>query len=103
MVKLTAPTAAALVNALLIALAVIAGLAAVALVVFIAWRVHRWRQPGAARAAALPLGRAQAAQPLPLPLPQAPAIEQWPEVHLHFHGVTPDEVAAIIRREQEHP
>jgi len=55
-VKLAAPAAAALVNALLIALAVLAGLAAVGLVAYIAWQVHRFRHPGAASPAALPPG-----------------------------------------------
>src|SRR2546421_138707 len=45
--------------------AALAGGAAAALAGFIAWRLYRWRHPGAARATALPPGVAQAARPLP--------------------------------------
>jgi hypothetical protein len=41
------------------------------------------------------LGRA--AQPLPAP---RPAIERRPDIHLHFHGVDADDVAAIIRQRE---
>jgi hypothetical protein len=34
--------------------------------------------------------------PPPLPAPQRPAIEAPRELHLHFHGVTAEDVAAII-------
>jgi hypothetical protein len=37
------------------------------------------------------------AQPL---LEQRPAIERAPEVHLHLHGVSAQDVAAIIRQQQ---
>jgi hypothetical protein len=39
---------------------------------------------------------ARAAQPLPKP---RPVIER-PAVHLHFHGVNAEDVAAIIRQQQ---
>jgi hypothetical protein len=92
----------ALVHVLLITAALLLGLAGVALVGFIAWRVHRYRHPDGARDTALPPGAARAAQPLPQPrraaAGQAPAIEQ--HIHHHWHGVTPEDVAAIIRRQE---
>jgi len=45
----------------------------------------------------LPSEVAQAAQPLPQP---RPAIERVPEVHLHLHGLSPAEIAAIIKHAQ---
>lgn len=44
-------------------------------------------------------GRAEQAprrHPEPLPAPRRPAIETTREVHLHFHGVTAEDVAAIV-------
>ena len=77
-----------------IAVAVIGGLAAVGLVAFIAYRVrHRRSVSGAARAARPP-ALVRAARPLP---PPRQAIERAPEVHLHFHGVTAEDVAAIVQ------
>jgi hypothetical protein len=85
----------ALVHVLLIAAAVLLGLAGVALVGFIAWRLYRWRHPGAGRATALPPGVARAAQPLP---PQERrAIGPPREVHLHLHGVSAEDVAAALK------
>jgi hypothetical protein len=92
----------ALVHMLLIAAAVLLGLAGVALAGFIAWRVHRYRHPGAARATALPPGAARAAQPLP-PQERRPAIERLQEVHLHLHGVSAEDIAAILARRQDGP
>jgi hypothetical protein len=51
--------------------------------------------PGTARTLALPPSRVRAAQPLPARQPRA--IER-PAVHLHFHGMPAEEMAAIIRR-----
>jgi len=83
-----------LVHILLIAVAVIGGLAAVGLVAFIAYLVrHRRSVSGAARAAHPP-ALVRAARPLP---PPRQAIERAPEVHLHFHGVTAEDVAAILQ------
>jgi hypothetical protein len=89
-----------LVHILLIAVAVIGGLAAVGLVAFIAYRVrHRRSLPAAARVLPSPV-QARAAQALPEP--QRRAIGQ-PEVHIHhhWHGVDVEDVAAIIRHQQE--
>jgi hypothetical protein len=47
------------------------------------------------RGALYPLhGVTRAAQPLPEP---RPAIGRAPKVHLHLHGITPEDVAAILR------
>jgi hypothetical protein len=35
----------------------------------------------------------------PLPAAQRRAIEGPREVHLHFHGITAEDVAAVIKRE----
>jgi hypothetical protein len=82
-----------LVHVLLVVVAVVAGIAGAALVAYVAWRLHRWRHPTAARVTALPSGVPRAAQPLPEP--QRSALER-PEMHLHFHGVSAEDVAAII-------
>jgi hypothetical protein len=37
---------------------------------------------------------ARAAQPLPAP---RPAIERTPDIRLHLHGVSAEDIAAIIR------
>jgi hypothetical protein len=90
-----------LVHIRLIIAAVIGGLGAVGLVALLAWR---WRRTlaGAARAmpprtevvrAAQPLPKAQRPRELPTGLRgQTPG-----ELHLHFHGVTAEDVAAILR------
>jgi|RhiMetdeSRZDD1v2_1073273.scaffolds.fasta_scaffold166070_2 hypothetical protein len=85
------------VHILFVTAAVLVGVAAAALVGFIAWRPYRWRHPSAARAAALPPGAAPAAKPLPEP--QRAALERAPEVHVHhhWHGVSAEDVAAILR------
>ena len=98
MVAIARPVAAAaavaeLVHTLLIIAAVLLGLAFVALVGFVAYRLrHRRNLPGAARA----IPPARAAQPLPEP---RTALGQAPEVHVHhhWHGVDAEDVAAILR------
>jgi hypothetical protein len=89
---------AELVYVLAIVAAAITGGAAVALIGIAASRWRRWRL-AAARAevptALLPL---RAAQPLPH---SRRAIERPREVHLHLHGVSAAELAAIIRQQQE--
>ena len=97
MVAIARPVAAAvaeLVHILLIIAAVLLGLAFVALVGFVAYRLrHRRNLPGAARA----IPPARAAQPLPMP---RPAIGHAREVHVHhhWHGVSAEDVAAILDR-----
>ena len=98
-VKLAGPVVAAvgeLVHLALIVAGVIVGVGAIGLVGVLTWR---WRRPrlDAARATP-PLSPrvARAAQPPPEP---RPAIERPQEVHLHLHGVTPTDIAAILARE----
>jgi hypothetical protein len=110
-VKLAGPVVAAvaeLVQVLLITAVVILGLAAVALVAFVAYRVRLGRPKSAARVIASPPGMARAARPLPAPQPTRalpepqPAIERAPEVHVHhhWHSVSAEDVEAILARRE---
>jgi hypothetical protein len=93
--------AAALLHLVLIVAAVILGLAAVAVAGFVAWRLYRWRHPGADRATALPPGMERAAHPLTEPRRSAAALpprDRPREIHLHLHGVSAEDVAAILAR-----
>jgi hypothetical protein len=100
-IAVAGPVAAAaveLLHILLIAVVVILSLGAVGLVGFVAYRLrHRDTSPARAvyRAAPVAPPRVRA-----LPEPR-PAIEAPRQVHLHFHGVDVEEVAEIIRRQQE--
>ena len=63
----------------------------------ITWLVHRARQERPGR----PICARPVYQLPPEPRPQLessrkPAIEPGREIHLHFHGLTPDQIAAII-------
>jgi hypothetical protein len=104
-VKLAAPVAEAvgeLVHVLLVLVAVVAGTAGACLLGFCAWRLYRWRQPGAARVTALSPGVARAAQPLSAPQRSAAALppaDGPQEIHLHLHGVSAEDVAAILARQ----
>jgi hypothetical protein len=91
-----AHAAAAALIAALIALAVVLALIVVA---GVAWLVYRTRQdrPGA------PLSTRLVSRIPPDPRPRLeepykPAVERPREVHLHFHGADPQDVAAIMRR-----
>ena len=95
-VKLAGPVAAAVgefVHVLLIVAAVLLGVSAAGLVALLAWRWRRYR-PEAARATYPPQVGA-GAQPLPEP-PRA--IESGGDLHPHLHGISAEEVAAIIER-----
>ncbi len=87
---------AGIVYALVITVVVIACVGAAGLVTLFVWRWRRSR-PEAARIVPLqsPVP-VRAAHPLPQP---PPAIEQAPEVHVHhhWHGVSAEDVAAILR------
>jgi hypothetical protein len=72
--------------------AVIVGAGAAGLVGLLVWRLRRTRM-GAARAMP-PRTPARAAQPLP----QARQATDLPAVHLHFHGIAAEDVAAILAR-----
>ncbi|HEV8275803.1 MAG TPA: hypothetical protein VGQ26_08920 [Streptosporangiaceae bacterium] len=69
-----------------------------------AWRWRRRRLTAARAGHALqgavhPLAAvARAAQPLPKP---RPAIERPAEIHLHFHGVSAEDIAATLRHRDQ--
>ena len=95
-----AAAAAGLLHVLIIVAGVTVGVGATSLVGLLAWR---WRRLAAARAfpparaALYPLRKvAQAATPLPA---SRPVIEHPTEVHRHLHGVTGEDIAAILARE----
>jgi hypothetical protein len=93
-----AAAAAGLVSLVLWAVAIVAGLAVTSGATY---AIYRWRHP---RREPPLQAQATVIRPQPRHLPhEPPAIGRPSELHLHFHGVTPDEVAAIIRREQEQP
>jgi hypothetical protein len=89
---------AGLVHVVLIAAGVIVGLGTAALGGLLAYRLQRPRIDAARAMPPLPMKVARAAQPLPPP--QRPAIEAPREVHLHLHGVSAEDVAAILARER---
>ena len=98
-VKLAGPVLDAvgeLVHVFLLVAAGIVAVGAAGLVGLLAWRWRRW-QKDAARAKP-PTIVARAAQSTPQP---RPAIERAPEVHLHLHGVTAEDIAAIIRQQED--
>jgi hypothetical protein len=96
-VLIAGPVAAAVTavaQALITIIAVLAGLGAVGGTAYAVYRVRHPRPvqgPPAPRAGQVPWRRAE-----PLPAPRRPAVEPPREVHLHFHGVTAEDVAAIL-------
>jgi len=89
-IAVAGPVAAAaveLLHILLIAVAVIGGLAAVGLAAVIAFRVHRWRAGVPARVS---LPAPTAVRAVQAPTGPRPAIEQ--HVHHHWHGISPEAV-----------
>jgi hypothetical protein len=110
-VKLAWPVLAAVVDLLhvfLIVAGVIVGVGAASLVGLLAWRWRRWH-PDAARAMPpLPRKMARAAQPLPKAqpahaLPTGRQRELPGELHLHFHGVNAEDVAALLAQDLPQP
>ena len=106
-VKLAGPVldaAAELLRVLLIAAGVIVGVGAASLVGLIAWR---WRsRKDAARAMPPRTLVARAAPPLLQArrageLPAAPQREPPGGLHLHFHGLDAEDVAAILDRQDD--
>jgi len=98
-----ADAVAELVHIVLITVAVLLGLGAAGLVAYAALRAHRWRTGAPARVSvpAPPPWRATAAptEPRQLPRSRPAAIKQ--HIHHHWHGGTPEDVGAIIRRKQQ--
>jgi hypothetical protein len=98
-VKLAAPVAAAVISFVTVLLWTVGIVAAVAVAGGAAYAIYRWRHPRRE----LPLqARATIIRPQSraLPGPQPPAIEN--HVRHHWHGVSAEEVAAIIRRQESH-
>jgi hypothetical protein len=94
-----AAAAAKLLHLLVIVLVVLVAVAGAGLVALLASR-YRHTMAGAARTGPLSFPKpVRAAQPLPRPARQA--IGPPREVHLHFHGTDPAEVAELIRRQQD--
>jgi hypothetical protein len=96
-VKLAGPVLAAvaeLLHVFLIMAGVVVGLGAVGLVGLLTWRWRRWQKDAARAMPPYAPRMARAAQPLPEP---PPAIEQ----HVHFHGLSAEDVAAILNRQKE--
>lgn len=92
-----AAAAAELARIVVTIVAVVAALAVAGGAALLAYRVrhrHRPRALPSPGARVLPPGAAA-----PLQEPQRPAIEAARQVHLHFHGVTAEDVAAIIARQ----
>ena len=93
-----AAAVAELLHLLVIAVAVVGGLALAGGLALVAFRVsHRSQET------ARVLYRVTPAPPRPAPLPSEPqaAIEAPRQLHLYFHGADPADVAAIIRQQQE--
>jgi hypothetical protein len=90
--------AAEVLRVFLIVAGVVAGAGAAALVGLLAWRWRSWQKDVARARLPHSPELVRAAQPLPGP---RPAIERAPEIHLHLHGVSAEDAAAIIRRQQD--
>jgi hypothetical protein len=93
-----APVAAALAavaEALVITIAVLGALVLLGGAAFVTYRLRHSAPQNAARVTALPRGVTRAARPLPGPRPRVLEAPR-PELHLHFHGVTAEDVAEII-------
>jgi hypothetical protein len=94
----TASAAASALTSLLVTIAIIIGsVIALAILGGIAWLVYRARsdRPGRAIAAPVVSQLPPAGRPA-LEGSHNPAIEPAREIHLHLHGLTPDQVAAIV-------
>jgi hypothetical protein len=86
-----------LVHVLLIVVVVIGGVGAAGLVAFITWRWRRTRIDAARAISPLSPEVARAASLLG----PRPAIERPTEVHLHLHGVSAEDIAAVLARRQD--
>ncbi len=62
----------------------------------VAYRLRHRQANAGAGAPVLPRARSWPSQARPAP--RRPAIERAAEVHLHFHGISAEEAAAIVRR-----
>ena len=102
-----AAAVAELVHLVLIVLAVVAGLAGAGVMALAAFYVHRQcaggtvQRPLPAPPRQRPMQGAPAPRAVQAPQDPRPALERGGQLHLHFHGVAPEDVAAIIRSQQE--
>lgn len=101
-----AAAAVTLLHVLVIVAGVIVGAGAVCVGGMLAWRWHRPRLDAARTAPALLTKSVRAAPPLPQErqtheIPATPGRELPGGLHLHFHGVSAEDVAAIISRREE--
>ncbi len=86
-----------LIEVVAIVLAVIIGLSLVGGAAVVAWRVYQWRANAPRVVDVITPSLPRPAESLPAPrAPELPAPERLPEVHLHLHGVSAEDVAAII-------
>jgi hypothetical protein len=95
---------AAIVHVLVIVVEVLVAVAGAGLVAYVAYRVRRWRSAAARTTPPLSAKVVRAMQPLPKvqrprELPAGLQGQTPGELHLHFHGLTPEDVAAILARQ----
>ncbi len=98
-VKFAGPVAASvgeLVHVLLVVGAIILGVGAGGLLAFVAYRVRHGGSRRTVRARVVPPLPPVAARPVQAHSEPRPAIERSHEVHLHLHGVSAEDVAAIL-------
>jgi hypothetical protein len=99
-----AVAAAALLHLVLIVMGVIVGVATAALGGLLVWRWRNWKASAARAMPPLPRKVTRAASPLPQArrppaLPGKSAGELPGGLHLHFHGVNLEDIAAILSRQ----
>jgi hypothetical protein len=99
-----AAAAAALLHLVLIVMGVIVGVVAAATAALLVWRWRKWQASAARAMPLLPRKVARAASPLPQArrppaLPGESAGELPGGLHLHFHGVSLEDIAAILSRQ----
>jgi hypothetical protein len=97
---------AELLQVFLIVAGVIVGVGAASLVGLLTWRWRRTQADAARAMPPLPTKMARAAQPLPKAWPVHALPAEFPrelpaEVHFHLHGVSAEEIAAILRRQDQ--
>jgi len=97
---------AELVHVLLIMAGVAVGAGAAGLAGLLAWRLRRTRVDAARTMPPLPSKMVRAARPLPQArrageLPAAAQREPPGGLHLHFHGVSAEDVVAILRHQDQ--
>jgi len=86
---------AELARLVVIAVAVLGGLALLGGAVSVAYRLRQRRATPARVVSVVPSTVVRPSRALPAPRPE---LERHPEVHLHLHGMTAEDVAAILRQ-----